>query len=385
MKSYDSYLVKIVDELGKGTVYKTTCINPNSENKGSSYVFNNINHVNFSNRETVKNVLTNILKNGCCNGIPQEIGGIEDRTITSIVLDLREIKDLNELINDTNIVLSEVKLELGEVDKANEDRAKVLIKILKDFKDNYHAERAKDFEVIYFDIYDPVLCSGYMTLNRNGMPVLDFVRMQGYSSVEELIVAGRTTSGVNVGYIRPAPFAIGPIEFNPIGNDAIDLNSEGMLINYIGLLREDPTNFKEFRVYLTLTLSANTSDGKFIGRSQEMYDNFVKFIEDANKQAKEGGELDWETHKLPIRLSKIKVEIQGDNPGKITANDVATIINKAFMVLTTKDLVSVVENGDSLINPKSYTVESDNECSINLSVDNEMYLEPIFVSHDLKK
>ena len=207
--------------------------------------------------------------------------------------------------------------------------------------------------------------------------MIDFVKMTGFSTAEDLKVSGSTINGLNTGFVKPAPFTLGPIIFNPIGNDSIDINSDGMVINYIGLLRSDPKNFKEFRIYLTAKFKPYTTDGKFIGRSQEEYDNFIKFIKDTYNQVKDGKDVDNES--LSFIFDSVKVEIQGDNPDKIKAIDIATIFYKAFVNLTIENIETISGDSDAFINPSSFNNESDNMCTVSFKSDNVVRLEPMFI------
>ena len=94
MSAYNSFLIKHFydkNDNSKAVVCKVTGIIPTKDNKGSLYVFNNEAHVALNDRETVKNFFINILKNGYCNGIPQEIGSADDRTITSFMIFVQEL------------------------------------------------------------------------------------------------------------------------------------------------------------------------------------------------------------------------------------------------------------------------------------------------------
>ena len=220
-----------------------------------------------------------------------------------------------------------------------------------------------------------------MALKDKKYPFLDFEKMTGFSASEDLKVAGSVINGINAGFIKPAPFTLGPIVFNPIGNDSVDLDSNGMIINYIGLIRNDPTNFKEFRVYATFKFSPNTQDGKFIGRSQEAYDKFVEFIKLTNEQSKTGKELS-ETIYLPFLFESAKIEIQGTNPDNIKAVDIATILYKAFINLTIENFEALSD--DSVIDPSNIIVESDDVCTVKFKTENSVYLTPIFVNACIK-
>lgn len=385
MSSYKSILTKHFfneNENNKYAVCKLTAMNPTKENKGALYIFNNEAHVQLSTRENRKNFFLNMIRNGVCNGIPQEIGGIEDRTITSFVLDLREIDNLENFIADMTISLNEVISTEETVNQNYYELAKEIISIIKDYNIHYKNEILKDYNLIYFDVYFQGLCDGYLSIIRNKNIMIDFVKMSGFSTGEDLKVAGGTINGTNGGYIKPAPFTLGPVIFNPIGNDSIDINSDGMIINYIGLLRADPTNFKEFRLYLTIKFKPDTSDGKFVGRSQEAYDNFVNFIANTYNQSKDGKDLNY--CNLPFILDYIKVEVQGDNPDKIKAIDIATIFYKAFANLTIENIEAVAGDSDSFIDPSSFNIESDNICSVSFKADNNVRLEPLFTDTTLK-
>ena len=386
MGSFKSILTKNFfnnTDTTKYSVCKITGINPTKENKGSLYIFNNEAHVTLSTKENRKKFFLNLLKNGVCNGIPQEIGGIEDRTITSFVIDLREINNLESFIADMTIDLTDVaNTNENGLNSRYYEMAKHICTILKNFKSSYKDEVFKDFNLIYFDVYFQGLCDGYLSIVRNKNIMFDFVKMTGFSTGEDLKVAGGTINGTNGGYIKPAPFTLGPVIFNPIGNDSIDINSDGMIINYIGLLRADPTNFKEFRLYLTVKFKPDTSDGKFVGRSQEAYDNFVDFIANTYNQSKDGKDLNY--CNLPFILDYIKVEVQGDNPDNIKAIDIATIFYKAFVNLTIENIEAVAGDSDSFIDPSSFNIESDNICSVSFKADNNVRLEPLFTDTTLK-
>lgn len=380
MKSYKSFMYKANISNDKTILCKITCIKPNSENKGSMYVFNNEAHVKFTNTENIKKIFDNILRNGCCNGIPSEIGGIEDRTITSIMIDFREIKNLKDLINNAETVLAELLLEKKYNNQYKVEIAETIITSLKKFKDQYFVKYARNSNIVYFDFYAQGYCDGYLTLRRNYNQMIDFVRMQGFSSVEELKVAGSTMSGLNAGYIRPAPFTIGPLVFNPIGNDSVDITSDGLIIEYIGMLREQPTNFKEFRVYLTIDLKPNTISKQFVGKSKPVYDNFKMFIDTCNSQAVTGELLDnINKYSLPFLLDSMSVEIQGDNPENIEAIDIITILHKAVLVLSTNDLSMVTSSDSELVDPTNLEVISKSKCKLWFKVDNSVELEPIFI------
>ena len=220
-----------------------------------------------------------------------------------------------------------------------------------------------------------------MALEDKKYPFIDFEKMTGYCTSEDLKVAGSVINGINAGFIKPAPFTLGPIVFNPIGNDSVDLDSSGMIINYIGLLRNNPTNFKEFRIYATLKFSPKTQDGKFIGRSQEAYDKFVEFIKLTNEQSKTGKELS-ETIYLPFLFESAKIEVQGTNPDNIKAVDIATILYKAFINLTIENFEAL--SNDSIIDPSNINIESDNVCTVKFKTENSVYLTPIFTNSHIK-
>ena len=168
---------------------------------------------------------------------------------------------------------------------------------------------------------------------------------------------------------------------NPIGNDSVDLDSRGIVINYIGLLRNNPTNFKEFRIYATLKFSPKTQDGKFIGRSQEAYDKFVEFIKLTNEQSKTGKELS-EIIYLPFLFESAKIEVQGTNPDHVKAIDIATILYKAFINLTIENFEALVD--DSVIDPSNIIVDSDDVCTVKFKTENSVYLTPIFSNTFMK-
>ena len=391
MKSYKSILTKhFVGEGNDARSYITriTGLIPTKDNKGAWYVFNNESHVQLNSLENIKTFLLNIIHNGSCNGLPKEIGGIEDKTISSFVINLKEIGNIDSYINDFVIQFSEVELE--ETDKETKDEAiearnreiaATIIDIIRDFKTHYY-EQFKDYPIVYFDVFSPGYCDGYLTMLRNTNSIFDFVRMQGYSVTEDIKVGGSTIeSGINVGYVRPAPFTLGPIVFNPIGNDTVDISADGMIVNYIGLLRDDPKKFKGFRVYLTVNFKPNSIDGRFIGKAQETYDTFKRFIDETKKQAKNGSDIDYQ--ELKFLLDSIKVEIQGENPEKIKANDIATIFYKAFTNLTLGDIENIV-NSESYIDGSSFIIKSDAECEVSFKHDNECRLIPLFSNYQLK-
>ena len=386
MSAYNSFLIKHFydkNDNSKAVVCKVTGIIPTKDNKGSLYVFNNEAHVALNDRETVKNFFINVLKNGYCNGIPQEIGNVDDRTITSFMIDLRNINDYENFTNDVVIAYNEAKNSIEEEPIAkNFELVTAIISIIKHIKSDY-SEKLGDAQIIYFDIYTSGYCDGYLTmaLGDKKYPFIDFEKMVGYSTSEDLKVAGSITNGINAGFIKPAPFTLGPIVFNPIGNDSVDLDSNGIIINYIGLIRNEPTNFKEFRIYATLKFSPKTQDGKFIGRSQEVYDKFVEFIKFTNEQSKTGKELS-ETVYLPFLFDSVKIEIQGTNPDNVKAVDIATILYKAFINLTIENFEAL--SNDSIIDPSSIIVESDDVCTIKFKTENSVYLIPIFTNTSIK-
>ena len=387
MSAYNSFLIKHFydkNDNSKAVVCKVTGIIPTKDNKGSLYVFNNEAHVALNDRETVKNFFINILKNGYCNGIPQEIGSADDRTITSFMIDLRNINEYENFANDVVIAYNEAKNTIDEepILTKNFELVTAIISIIKHVKSDY-SEKLNDAQIIYFDVYSSGYCDGYLTmaLKDKKYPFLDFEKMTGFSSSEDLKVAGSIINGINAGFIKPAPFTLGPIVFNPIGNDSVDLDSNGITINYIGLIRKDPTNFKEFRIYATLKFSPNTQDGKFIGRSQEAYDKFVEFIKLTNEQSKIGKELS-ETIYLPFLFESAKIEVQGTNPDNIKAVDIATILYKAFINLTIENF-EVLSN-DSIIDPSNINIESDNVCTVKFKTENSVYLTPIFTNSHIK-
>ena len=383
MSAYNSFLIKHFydkNDDSKSVVCKVTGIVPTKDNKGSLYVFNNEAHVALNDRETVKNFFINVLKNGYCNGIPQEIGSADDRTITSFMIDLRNINEYENFANDVIIAYNEAKNSFDSelFLTKNFELTTAIISIIKHIKSDY-SEKLGDAQIIYFDVYSSGYCDGYLTmaLKDKKYPFIDFVKMTGFSSSEDLKVAGSITNGINAGFIKPAPFTLGPIIFNPIGNDSVDLDSNGMIINYIGLIRKDPTNFKEFRIYATLKFSPNTQDGKFIGRSQEAYDKFVEFIKSTNEQSKTGKELPVTIY-LPFLFDSAKIEIQGTNPDHVKAIDIATILYKAFINLTIENFEALSD--DSVIDPSNIIVESDNVCTVKFKTENSVYLTPIFVN-----
>lgn len=388
MKNYTSILTKFTDDVSKETfMTKITGVIPTKENKGSLYIFNNESHVQLNDNDQIKKFISNIIRTGSCNGIPQEIGGVEDRTITSFVLNLKNIDKLSTFINQFNLLYSEVLLnetfEISEnILKKNKEIFSSIVKILNHFKDVYLELHFKDCDIIYFDIYAPGYCDGYLSMLRNTNTAIDFVRMSGYSTTEDLKVGGHIIeSGVSDGYIRPAPFTLGPIVFNPIGNDNVTIGTDGMVVNYIGLLRNDPKNFKEFRIYLTLDFEPDTIDGRFIGKSEESYNNFSDFIKLTKTQANCGGDVNY--MELPFILKSVKVEIQGDNPEKIKANDIGTIFYKAFMNLTLCDLEAITSS-ESYIDGSCFDNISDNECKITFKSDNQCRLIPLFANVKLK-
>ena len=383
MSAYNSFLIKHFydkNDNSKAVVCKITGIVPTKDNKGSIYVFNNEAHVALNDRDTVKNFFINVLKNGYCNGIPQEIGSPDDRTITSFMIDLRKINEYENFANDVVIAYNEAKNSFDSelFLTKNFELTTAIISIIKHVKSDY-SEKLGDAQIIYFDIYTSGYCDGYLTmaLKDKKYPFIDFEKMTGFSSSEDLKVAGSITNGINAGFIKPAPFTLGPIIFNPIGNDSVDLDSNGIVINYIGLIRNDPTNFKEFRIYATLKFSPNTQDGKFIGRSQEAYDKFVEFIKSTNEQSKTGKELS-ETIYLPFLFDSAKIEIQGTNPDHVKAIDIATILYKAFINLTIENFEAL--SSDSIVDPSNIIVESDNVCTVKFKTENSVYLTPIFVN-----
>ena len=386
MSAYNSFLIKHFydkNDNSKAVVCKVTGIIPTKDNKGSLYVFNNEAHVALNGRETVKNFFINVLKNGYCNGIPQEIGSVDDRTITSFMIDLRNINDYETFTNDIVIAYNEAKNSIEEeFIVKNFELVTAIISIIKHVKSDY-SEKIGDAQIIYFDIYTSGYCDGYLTMTLEGKkyPFIDFEKMTGFSTSEDLKVAGSVTNGINAGFIKPAPFTLGPIVYNPIGNDSVDLDSNGMIINYIGLLRNDPTNFKEFRIYVTLKFSPKTQDGKFIGRSQEAYDKFVEFIKLTNEQSKTGKELS-EIIYLPFLFDSAKVEIQGTNPDNIKAVDIATILYKAFINLTIENFEALAD--DSVIDPSNIIVDSDDVCTVKFKTENGVYLTPIFINESIK-
>ena len=391
MKSYKSMLFKF--DGSKPTIVKFTGINTTKDNKGALYVFNNEAHVKLSDKDSLRKFFTNIFKNGICNGIPKEIGNIEDRAITSFVIDLRDISSLKDFINEMKFVFNDFYMENKNSDNPINDSdirytiAMSIPTIVDEFRKIYEDDSLSDdnkwnlCKIIYFDVYSPGYTDGHLTLRRNRNCVFDFVSMTGYTTAEEMKVAGSICSGVSTGSIKPAPFTIGPIIFNPIGNESINISSEGMTINYVGVLRNDPKNFQEFRVYLTLNFSPDTVDGKFIGRSQESYDNFVNFINICYQQSKDGKIV--ENVELPFIFDKIKVEIQGTNPDNIKAIDIATILYKAFINLTIEN-IDAITSSDSMIDPTSIINESDTICTINLKTDNKMILAPINNNFSIK-
>ena len=387
MSAYNSFLIKHFydkNDDSKAVVCKVTGIVPTKDNKGSLYVFNNEAHVALNDREIVKNFFINVLKNGYCNGIPQEIGSADDRTITSFMIDLRKINEYENFSNDVIIAFNEAKNSFeGELFLTkNFELTTAIISIIKHIKSDY-SEKLSDAQIIYFDVYTSGYCDGYLTmaLENKKYPFIDFEKMTGFSTSEDLKVAGGVTNGINAGFIKPAPFTLGPIVFNPIGNDSVDLDSNGMIINYIGLLRNDPTNFKEFRIYATLKFSPKTQDGKFIGRSQEAYDKFVEFIKLTNEQVKTGKELS-ETVYLPFVFDSAKIEIQGTNPDHIKAVDIATILYKAFINLTIENFEALAD--DSVIDPSNIIVDSDEVCTVKFKTENSVYLTPIFSNTSMK-
>ena len=387
MSAYNSFLIKHFydkNDDSKAVVCKVTGIVPTKDNKGSLFVLNNEAHVALNDREIVKNFFINVLKNGYCNGIPQEIGSSDDRTITSFMIDLRKINEYENFSNDVIIAFNEAKNSFeGELFLTkNFELTTAIISIIKHIKSDY-SEKLGDAQIIYFDIYTSGYCDGYLTMALEGKkyPFIDFEKMTGFSTSEDLKVAGGVINGINAGFIKPAPFTLGPIVYNPIGNDSVDLDSNGIIINYIGLLRNDPTNFKEFRIYATLKFSPKTQDGKFIGRSQEAYDKFVEFIKLTNEQAKTGKELS-ETVHLPFVFDSAKIEIQGTNPDHIKAVDIATILYKAFINLTIENFEALSD--DSVIDPSNIIVESDNVCTVKFKTENSVYLTPIFVNTHIK-
>ena len=386
MSAYNSFLIKHFydkNDDSKSVVCKVTGIVPTKDNKGSLYVFNNEAHVALNDREIVKNFFINVLKNGYCNGIPQEIGSPDDRTITSFMIDLRNINDYENFVNDVIIAYNEAKNTIEEeINSKNFELATAIISIIKHMKYDY-SEKLGDAQIIYFDVYASGYCDGYLTmaLEDKKYPFIDFEKMTGYCTSEDLKVAGSVINGINAGFIKPAPFTLGPIVFNPIGNDSVDLDSSGMIINYIGLLRNNPTNFKEFRIYATLKFSPNTKDGKFIGRSQEAYDKFVEFIKLTNEQTKTGKELS-ETVYLPFVFDSAKIEIQGTNPDHIKAVDIATILYKAFINLTIENFEALAD--DSVIDPSNIIVDSDDVCTVKFKTENSVYLTPIFSNTSMK-
>lgn len=387
MSAYNSFLIKHFydkNDNSKAAVCKVTGIIPTKDNKGSLYVFNNEAHVALNDRETVKNFFINILKNGYCNGLPQEIGSVDDRTITSFMIDLRNINEYVNFANDVVIAYDEAKNTIEEepILTKNFELATAVISIIKHVKSDY-SEKLGDAQIIYFDVYTSGYCDGYLTMALEGKkyPFIDFEKMTGFSTSEDLKVAGSLTNGINAGFIKPAPFTLGPIVFNPIGNDSIDLDSNGMIINYIGLLRNDPTNFKEFRIYATLKFSPKTPDGKFIGRSLEAYDKFVEFIKLTNEQSKTGEELS-KTVYLPFLFDSAKIEIQGTNPDHVKAVDIATILYKAFINLTIENFEAL--SNDSVIDPSNIIVESDDVCTAKFKTENSVYLTPIFENTSIK-
>jgi len=386
MSAYNSFLIKHFydkNDNSKAVICKVTGIIPTKDNKGSLYVLNNEAHVVLNDREIVKNFFINVLKNGNCNGIPQEIGNVDDRTITSFMIDLRNINDYESFANDVIIAYNEAKNTIEEpILPKNFELVTAIISIIKHIKSDY-SEKLGDAQIIYFDVYTSGYCDGYLTMALEGKkyPFIDFEKMTGFSTAEDLKVAGSLTNGINAGFIKPAPFTLGPIVFNPIGNDSVDLDSNGMIVNYIGLLRIDPTNFKEFRIYATLKFSPKTQDGKFIGRSQEAYDKFVEFIKSTNEQSKTGKELSKPMY-LPFLFDSAKIEIQGTNPDHVKAVDIATILYKAFINLTIENFEAL--SNDSVIDPSNIIVESDDVCTAKFKTENSVYLTPIFANTSIK-
>lgn len=386
MSAYNSFFIKYFydkNDNSKAVVCKVTEIIPTKDNKGSLYVFNNEAHVALNDRETVKNFFINIFKNGYCNGIPKEIGDWDDRTITSFMIDLRNINDYENFVNDVIIAYNEAKNTIEEeINSKNFELATAIISIIKHMKYDY-SEKLGDAQIIYFDVYASGYCDGYLTmaLEDKKYPFIDFEKMTGYCTSEDLKVAGSVINGINAGFIKPAPFTLGPIVFNPIGNDSVDLDSSGIIINYIGLLRNNPTNFKEFRIYATLKFSPKTQDGKFIGRSQEAYDKFVEFIKLTNEQSKTGKELS-EAIYLQFLFESAKIEVQGTNPDNIKAVDIATILYKAFINLTIENFEAL--SNDSIIDPSNINIESDNVCTVKFKTENSVYLTPIFTNLHIK-
>lgn len=386
MSAYNSFLIKHFydkNDNSKAVICKVTGIIPTKDNKGSLYVLNNEAHVVLNDREIVKNFFINVLRNGYCNGIPQEIGSVDDRTITSFMIDLRNINDYESFTNDVIIAYNEAKNMIEEpILPKNFELVTAIISIIKHVKSDY-SEKLGDAQIIYFDVYTSGYCDGYLTMALEGKkyPFIDFEKMTGFSTAEDLKVAGRLTNGINAGFIKPAPFTLGPIVFNPIGNDSVDLDSNGMIVNYIGLLRIDPTNFKEFRIYATLKFSPKTQDGKFIGRSQEAYDKFIEFIKSTNEQSKTGKELSKPMY-LPFLFDSAKIEIQGTNPDHVKAVDIATILYKTFVNLTIENFEALLDN--SVFDPSNIVVESDDVCTVKFKTENSVYLTPIFTNTSIK-
>ena len=296
----------------------------------------------------------------------------------------RAVNEYENFTNDVIIAFNEAKNSFeGELFLTkNFELTTAIISIIKHIKSDY-SEKLGYAQIIYFDVYTSGYCDGYLTmaLENKKYPFIDFEKMTGFSTSEDLKVAGGVTNGINAGFIKPAPFTLGPIVFNPIGNDSVDLDSNGMIINYIGLLRNDPTNFKEFRIYATLKFYPKTQDGKFIGRSQEAYDKFVEFIKLTNEQVKIGKELS-ETVYLPFVFDSAKIEIQGTNPDHIKAVDIATILYKAFINLTIENFEALAD--DSVIDPSNIIVDSDEVCTVKFKTENSVYLTPIFSNTSMK-
>ena len=116
------------------------------------FSWQNETHVVLNDREIVKNFFINILKSGYCNGIPQEIGSADDRSITSFMIDLRNINEYENFANDIVIAYNETKNSIEEEPIAkNFELITAIISIIKHVKSDY-SEKLGDSQIIYFDI-----------------------------------------------------------------------------------------------------------------------------------------------------------------------------------------------------------------------------------------
>ena len=93
---------------------------------------------------------------------------------------------------------------------------------------------------------------------------------------------------------------------------------------------------------------------------------------------KNNEEVDFDTN-LEFILDSIKIEIQGENPDKIKAIDIATIFYKANINLTINDLDVICGDNEGFINPNSFENESDNVCVVTFKEDHIVTLKHIFI------